>query len=54
MAEFARNIREGSRKLTGFKPADLDGLPATSSPAIRLMHRRGHADRRAPSMRAPC
>jgi thimet oligopeptidase len=28
MAEFARNIRDGSRTVTGFKAADLDGLPA--------------------------
>ena len=28
MNEFARNIREGSRKLTDVKLADLDGLPA--------------------------
>lgn len=28
MNEFARNLREGSRKLTDLKPADLDGLPA--------------------------
>ena len=28
MTDFARNLREGSRKLTDFKPADLDGLPA--------------------------
>jgi thimet oligopeptidase len=27
MAEFARNIREGSRTVTGFQPSDLDGLP---------------------------
>ena len=28
MNEFSRNIREGSRKLSDVKPADLDGLPA--------------------------
>ena len=28
MAEFARNIRNGSRTVTGVKAADLDGLPA--------------------------
>jgi thimet oligopeptidase len=28
MDEFARNIRDGSKKVTGLKPADLDGLPA--------------------------
>ena len=28
MDEFARNIRDGSRKLTGVMPADLEGLPA--------------------------
>jgi thimet oligopeptidase len=28
MNEFARNIRQGSRKLTGVAVADLDGLPA--------------------------
>ena len=28
MNDFSRNLREGSRKLTDVKPADLDGLPA--------------------------
>ena len=28
MNDFARNLREGTRKLTDVRPADLDGLPA--------------------------
>jgi len=28
MNDFSRNLREGTRKLTDVKPADLDGLPA--------------------------